>query len=367
MVAFLEKPIECEGFKQILDFLNAHTIKYALTVNHIVYTSCIEQFWVTAKVKTVNEEKQLQALVDRKKVVIIKSTIRRDLQLEDAEGMDYLPTATIFEELTRMSMGKFWMYPRFVQVFLDQQVGDMSTHDEIYVTPSHTKKVFGNMKRVGKGFSGNITPLFPAMMVQAQEEVGEAPVAYETENEENVPTHSNDPLLSGEDSIKLNELIELCTKLQQRVLDSEHTKTTQALEIGSLKRRVKKLEKKQRSRTHKLKRLYKVGLSAKVISSDDEGLGDQEDASKQGRKIQDIDADEDITLENVNDVDMFGVHDLDGDEELKSTKPKAVTTAATTTTTAVTRPKAKGLVIQEQRLKRLLFKSGINTIHLLSK
>ncbi|GJW27380.1 putative ribonuclease H-like domain-containing protein [Tanacetum coccineum] len=345
---------------------------------------------------------QLQALVDRKKVVIIKSTIRRDIQLEDAEGMDCLPTAIIFEELTRMSsktnawnefsnimasaiiclatnqkfnfskyifgnmvknvdsMGKFWMYLRFVQVFLDQQVGDMSTNDEIYVTPSHTKKVFGNMKRVGKGFSGNITPLFPAMMVQAQEEVGKAPIAYESENKENVPTHSNDPLLSGKDSIKLNELIELCTKLQQRVLDSEHTKTTQALEIGSLKMRVKKLEKKQRSRTHKLKRLYK-----------------------------DIDADEDITLENVNDVDMFGVHDLDGDEvfietkepvvnaatttstisvsaakdlsdddmtlaqalaKLKTAKPKAVPIVATTTTTDVTRPKTKGIVIQEREL-----------------
>ncbi|GJU41311.1 hypothetical protein Tco_1194268 [Tanacetum coccineum] len=68
------------------------------------------------------------------------------------------------------------------------------------------------------------------------------------------------------------------------------TKTTQANEIASLKRRAKKLEKKDRSRTHKLKRLYKVGLSANVESSrDEEDLG--EDASKQGR-ITDIDADD---------------------------------------------------------------------------
>ncbi|GJW61965.1 hypothetical protein Tco_0111300 [Tanacetum coccineum] len=72
-------------------------------------------------------------------------------------------------------------------------------------------------------------------------------------------------------------------------LELETTKTTQANEIASLKRRVKKLEKKDRSRTHKLKRLYKVGLSANVESSrDEEDLG--EDASKQGR-ITDIDAD----------------------------------------------------------------------------
>ncbi|GJR43659.1 hypothetical protein Tco_1311762 [Tanacetum coccineum] len=94
---------------------------------------------------------------------------------------------------------------------------------------------------------------------------------------ENVSKLSNDPLLvrgntlqSGEDSLKLKELIELCTNLQTRVLDLEKTKTTQAEEIVSLKRRVKKLEQKKRSRTHGLKRLYKVGLTARVESSRDE-------------------------------------------------------------------------------------------------
>nr|GEY99882.1 hypothetical protein [Tanacetum cinerariifolium] len=90
------------------------------------------------------------------------------------------------------------------------------------------------------------------------------------------------------------------TIAQTRVLTLEKTKTTQALEIDSLKRRVKKLEKKQRSKTHKLKRLYKVGLTARVDSSEDEpSLG--EDTNKQGRKIDDIDVDEDITIVNAQD------------------------------------------------------------------
>ncbi|GJR40557.1 hypothetical protein Tco_1216241 [Tanacetum coccineum] len=118
---------------------------------------------------------------------------------------------------------------------------------------------------------------------------------------ENVSKHSNDSLLargntlrSDEDRLKLEELMALCTTLQNRVLDLEKTKTTQANEIASLKRRVKKLENKNRSRTHKLKRLYKVGLTARVESSgDEESLG--EDASKQGR-INAIDEDEEITL-----------------------------------------------------------------------
>ncbi|GJT18351.1 ubiquitin carboxyl-terminal hydrolase 13-like protein [Tanacetum coccineum] len=138
---------------------------------------------------------------------------------------------------------------------------------------------------------------------------------------ENVSKLSNDPLLargntlrSGEDSLKLKELMELCTNLQQRVLDLEKTKTTQAEEIVSLKRRVKKLEQKKRSRTHGLKRLHKVGMSRRVESSrDEDSLG--EDASKQGMRINAIDDDEDITLVNdQDDAEMFDVNTLTGDE-----------------------------------------------------
>ncbi|GKE95827.1 uncharacterized mitochondrial protein-like protein, partial [Tanacetum coccineum] len=94
---------------------------------------------------------------------------------------------------------------------------------------------------------------------------------------ESVSKHSNDSLLargktlqSDEDSLKLNELMALCTILQNRVLDLEKTKTTHHNEIASLKRRVKKLEKKKRLKTHRQKRLYKVGLTARVESSDEE-------------------------------------------------------------------------------------------------
>ncbi|GJX69320.1 hypothetical protein Tco_0305047 [Tanacetum coccineum] len=103
MVAFLAKPAECEGFEQIVDFLNANPIRYALTINPTIYTSCVEQFWATVKAKTVNGEVQLQALVDEKKIIITESIVRRDLQLEDAEGVDWLPNATIFEQLTLMA------------------------------------------------------------------------------------------------------------------------------------------------------------------------------------------------------------------------------------------------------------------------
>ncbi|GJV79066.1 hypothetical protein Tco_1514936 [Tanacetum coccineum] len=108
-------------------------------------------------------------------------------------------------------------------------------------------------------------------------------------------------------------------------------------EIASLKRRVKKLESRNKSRTHGLKRLYKVGLTAKVESSgDEEDLG-EEDASKQGRRINVIDADEHITLVNdQDDTDMFGVNDLDGDEVIVDNVDVVRTVEETVNATAIT-------------------------------
>ncbi|GJS34150.1 putative ribonuclease H-like domain-containing protein [Tanacetum coccineum] len=186
----LIKAFDVSRFQYLIaNCLNAHSIKYALTVNPTIYTACIEQFWATTKVKTINGEVQIQALVDKKKVIITETSIRSDLQLEDAEAffspqwkflihtiMQFLSAKTtawnkfsstmasaviclatnqkfdffkyIFDNMVKNLEGgvKFLMYPRFLQVFLDKQ---------------------------GKDFSVRDTPLFPTMIVQAQEQVGE--------------------------------------------------------------------------------------------------------------------------------------------------------------------------------------------------
>ncbi|GJU12201.1 uncharacterized mitochondrial protein-like protein [Tanacetum coccineum] len=120
-VAFLEKPTKSEGFEEIVIFLNANPIKYALTVNPTIYCSCVKQFWDTVKAKTVNGEVQLQALVDKKKVIITESTIRRDLQLGDANGVDCLPNAAIFEQLTLMGYEKLSQKLTFYKAFFYPQ------------------------------------------------------------------------------------------------------------------------------------------------------------------------------------------------------------------------------------------------------
>nr|GEV80484.1 hypothetical protein [Tanacetum cinerariifolium] len=325
--------------------------------------------------KNINEEAQIHAKVDGKKVVIFEASIWRDLWFGDKGGIDCLSNETIFEQLSLM---------RFIQVSLHNQLEEMANHTRTYVPPSHTKKIFRNIKRVEKGFSERDIPLFPTMMVQAQEKKQKPrkPRRQDTEKiqpsdpiinvadedlpEDTIPTHSNDPpllrvntLKSGEDRIQLKYLMELYTKLSDRVLNLETTKTAQANEIANLKKRVKRQERKRKSSTRGLKRLYKVGLSARVESSADEESLDEEDSSKQGR------------ISNIDPI-KTSTWDLQGEEVVvEEVNAASITTpisAAATTTNATTtpiismdeitldkalieiktsRPKEKGLVMQE--------------------
>ncbi|GJU53725.1 hypothetical protein Tco_1227439 [Tanacetum coccineum] len=212
---------KCEGFKQIVDFLNAHPIKYALTVNPTIYTSCIEQFWAT-----VNGEVQLQALVDGKKIIITESIIRRDLQLKD---------------VVRSGRPKR----------KDTQVPQSSVPSDNVADEAVNEEMDDSLVRAAT----------TASSLEAEQD--------------SVLVGVNTPR-SAEDRLKLNELMEFCTKLQQRVLDLENTKTTQAQEITSLKLR--------------------------------------EDASKQERKIDDIDKDAEITLVD----ETHGRHDEEVAQRLQA-------------------------------------------------
>nr|GFA16215.1 xylulose kinase-1 [Tanacetum cinerariifolium] len=106
MVTYLSKSDASEGFNQIIDFLNGSYIKYALTVNPNIYVSCIKQFWTTVIVKQVNDITRLQALVNKKKVVVMKATIWEALRLDDEEGVDCLPNEEIFAELDKIGYKK---------------------------------------------------------------------------------------------------------------------------------------------------------------------------------------------------------------------------------------------------------------------
>ncbi|GJZ32951.1 hypothetical protein Tco_0578387 [Tanacetum coccineum] len=351
-----------------------------------------------------------------------------------ANGQKFNFSKLIFDGMLRnldTNTKKFLMYPRFLQLFLNNQISLVEPFNDIYKTPVHTKKVFTNMKRKGKDFSGRITPLFASMLAppvvegegsgqptepqpapsttqpiieeqipvtessspqntqtprqalqedtqlpqtsvpipnvadeavfkewddrvvratttaasldttQASgnisktqsmvmsnnplsQEIGSADrpmcqeamrgVSAQTRSErasihsydspllgvntlgsdeerieyqeltDNIPPIPYDSPLSGgytpgrdEGRPDLHELMAICTKLSDRVLDLEKEKDTQAVEILKLKNRIKKLERKAKSSIPPPKRrLYKQ------VDSSDDSLG-EENASKQGR------------------------------------------------------------------------------------
>ncbi|GJU89513.1 putative ribonuclease H-like domain-containing protein [Tanacetum coccineum] len=358
---------ESDWFEGIIDFLNASSIRYTLTVNPTIYTSCIKQFWATTKAKTVNGEVQIQALVDGKKVIITETSVRRALQLKYAEGTECLPNATIFEQLTLMGYENLTQKLTFYKAFFSPQwkflmhtilqclsakttawnefISTMASAVICLATNqkfNFSKYIFDNVVKILEGgeeenvFLGELPPLFQTMMVQAPEELGEGseiptdpqhtptiiqsytsqpqkkqprrkqrkdtevpqpsgstePITDEAANAEHVPTHSNDPLFS---------------------------------EITKLKERVKKLERRNKSRTSGLKSLRKVGRSKQVVSSEDEV------DEAQGRNDDYLIA----TTTTVNELTLAQTL-----IKIKAAKPKAVTTA-------VTRPKARGIVVQE--------------------
>ncbi|GKF53466.1 hypothetical protein Tco_0160376 [Tanacetum coccineum] len=94
MVAYLEKSKGSEGFHEIIDFLSASHIYYALTASTTIYTSLIEQFWQTAALCTIDDGVLgITATIDRKvKIIVLEGSIRRHLKLEDSEGIPSLPT-----------------------------------------------------------------------------------------------------------------------------------------------------------------------------------------------------------------------------------------------------------------------------------
>nr|GEW90578.1 retrovirus-related Pol polyprotein from transposon TNT 1-94 [Tanacetum cinerariifolium] len=105
MVAFLEKSKGCEGFHKILDFLNSTHIKYALTVNPIIYVSLIHQLWETAFASTLEDGKmKITATIDGRMKTITKAFIKRHLKLEDSNGITTLPNAKIFKQLALMGV-----------------------------------------------------------------------------------------------------------------------------------------------------------------------------------------------------------------------------------------------------------------------
>nr|GEW96631.1 hypothetical protein [Tanacetum cinerariifolium] len=240
----------------------------------------------------------------------------------------------------------FYMFLRFIQVFVDHQLGDMSHHKDTPIpdTPSSSQPHRKHKTRRKERKETEVSPT-------------------EMHTEDHVPTTSNDPLPSGEDKMQLKELIDLCTNLSNKVLDLENEviemKSSYKAKIAELERRVEKLKEENMSLTKKLK-----SFNTRVESSDiKETIVDKEESPKQGRKIVDINADaEDADVKEVAEemVKVMEITKIIVDKvstacgKLTAANEEPVSTAPTNITTA---PKAKGIVFmirKSQQQERFL-------------
>nr|GEY73533.1 putative ribonuclease H-like domain-containing protein [Tanacetum cinerariifolium] len=229
----------------------------------------------------------------------------------------------IFDSLVRNvnSSSKFYMYPRFIQLIIQNQLGDLLTHTTTYTSPTLTQKVFANMRRVGKGFFGVETPLFEGMLLAEElQEQGDAEeqvqdVAADTAGQ------GTDTAVSGYDV--QDQSIPSPTpptpppqQPQDRCIEHlEYEKVAQALEITKLKRRVKKPKRGNKVKVLKLQRLKKVGTSQRIESSDDI---DMEDASNHERIIDELDRDEGVALMDDEGVEKKAEEaNVAGDDQVK--------------------------------------------------
>nr|GEX61226.1 hypothetical protein [Tanacetum cinerariifolium] len=222
--------------------------KYALTVNPTIYITCIKQLWNIVVIKQSNDVTRLQALVDRKKVVITEAVIRDVLHLDDADGVDCLPNEEIFVELDRM--GRQFNFSKYI---FESLVRNVNSSSKFYMYP-----------RVGKGFLGVEMPLFEGMLV-----AGEPEEQGDDVQDQSIPslTPPTPPPQQPQDLPSTSqEALDACAALTRRVENLEHDKVAQALEITKLKKMVKKLE-----RVNKGRMIADLDRDTDVALVDDEG------------------------------------------------------------------------------------------------
>nr|GEX10020.1 hypothetical protein [Tanacetum cinerariifolium] len=306
MVAILTKSDASEGFDQILKFLNGSYIKYALTVNPHIYVSCIKQFWNTVTVKQSADVTRLQALVDKKKVVISKAVIRDVLRLDDAKGVDCLPNEGIFTGLARMGdvlrlddaegvdcLPNKQIFTGLARIGYEKPSTKLTIYKAFFSSQwkflIHTILQSLSAKCTSwNEFSSAMasaiiclveTPLFEGMIV-VQENVVEGIADEQVQDDVAVTTAPEDALLLLKRIFKhklSHRLLhpphlyhhKIFHPHPTRIENLEHDKVAQNIEITKLKTRVKKPERENKVKTLKLGRLRKVGTSQMIESSDD--------------------------------------------------------------------------------------------------
>nr|GEW09603.1 hypothetical protein [Tanacetum cinerariifolium] len=193
-------------FHPMVDFVEASPLRYALTFKPTIYVSHIQQLWSTARIETTEEGTQILAIVDGVLRTVTESSLRRNLKLQDEEGVSSFPDTELFENLTLMGYN---ISPNKKNHF--SKSSNIATALVCLATNrtyNFSKMIFdGLVKNVNNkvlkflmypspSFSGRIVPLFDTMLIQ-QGEGSETPIEpHHTPSQEAQPsshTHISSP------------------------------------------------------------------------------------------------------------------------------------------------------------------------------
>nr|GEW29834.1 hypothetical protein [Tanacetum cinerariifolium] len=239
------------------------------------------QLWSSARVTSLD----YKALVDKKRIVISEEVVHEILQLNDVEGVVCLPNEEIFACLARIGYEKPSTKLTFYKAFFSPQW-------KFFI---HTILHSLSAKRTSWNEFSSTMASEEEVQVPAQDDVVQEHVIEEIATEVVPPTPTSPSPSSP--------VLDKCSALVLRVEGLETANAAQQLEIVKLKARVKKLERLNKVKSSKLRRLKKVGTSQRI-----ESLDEVENVFNQGRISVDMDQDEGIELvfDQVKDAEIEG-------------------------------------------------------------
>nr|GEW41667.1 hypothetical protein [Tanacetum cinerariifolium] len=181
--------------------------------------------------------------------------IKDVLRLDDAEGVDCLPNEEIFAELARMGYKKPSTKLTFYKAFFSSQ----------WKFLIHTILQSMSTKRTSwNDFSSAMAYVVICLSTVFS-------ITYSTHSTTITTSRYSNHILT----------LDTCAALTGRVKHLEHDKVAQELEVIKLKTRLKKLEKANKVKALKLRRLRKVVTSQRVKSSADTDMEDEDEPEVQ--------------------------------------------------------------------------------------
>ncbi|GJR95923.1 putative ribonuclease H-like domain-containing protein [Tanacetum coccineum] len=296
MIAYLEKTEGNVEFHEVIDFLQRSYIYHALTVSLVVSTTFVEQFWTSAKSKTINNVRHITAKVAGKFVSISEASIRTDLIFDDADGIDSLPNQAIFDAIQLMgyegdlTKGKHFsaisplfdtmLVPTTRMRVLPQRDYLLNNHHPLLLplVKSQMSHCLTHLllNQVRYLLSNNRpSPRTPQTNTQTSTTPINPYSNPEPTGENLWRSFSNDASSGNEDDMTLQNVYDLCISLCQQVSD-------QAKEIKLLKAKITKLKKQAKPVIKHHKEYLIISLQKKSFSK--KQRVHKKSVSKQGRK-----------------------------------------------------------------------------------